>query len=149
MSTPSRSNTRSVLSVQSATGLLPLTVVTATSSRSGWSAASISAIASSVPVSTSRISFRGAATPDSAALDVRVGEARPPPLDPVEQLLVDALVERRLFVLGQPALPRRIRARRGVVGSVQLPLFEAVVVRQLGSPERVLEVGQRVRRAEE
>ena len=38
-------------------GLLPLTVVAATSSRSGWSAASMSATASSVPVSTSRISF--------------------------------------------------------------------------------------------
>ena len=53
------SNTRSEFSVQYSTGTLPLTVVAAISSRSGWRAASMSATASSVPVSTSRISFVG------------------------------------------------------------------------------------------
>ena len=55
------SKTRSEFSVQYSTGTLPLTVVAPISSRSGWSAASMSATASSVPVSTSRISFVGMA----------------------------------------------------------------------------------------
>ena len=94
-----RSITRSVLSVQYSTGLLPFTVVAATSSRSGWSAASISATASSVPVSTSRISFFGTWTParlaqrssDPSRRSVvgpgsdRRGRHRPPPPAPVRR----------------------------------------------------------------
>ena len=52
---PRRSKTRSVFSVVNSRGTFPFTVVAATSSMSGCSAASISATASSVPVSTSRI----------------------------------------------------------------------------------------------
>ena len=48
-------------------------------------------------------------------LDVRVGEARLALVDPGEQLLVDALVERRLLVLGQALLPARVRPLRRVV----------------------------------
>src|SRR5947207_14614144 len=56
-----KSRTRSELSVQLCTGTFPFTVVTATSSSSGCSAANMIATASSVPVSTSRISLRGIA----------------------------------------------------------------------------------------
>ena len=54
-----RSNTRSVFSVVSSTPVLPLTAVAPTSSMSGDSAATISATASSVPVSTSRMILVG------------------------------------------------------------------------------------------
>ena len=56
---PMRSKTRSVFSVVSSTPVLPLTAVAPTSSMSGDSAATISATASSVPVSTSRMTFVG------------------------------------------------------------------------------------------
>ena len=52
---PIQSNTRSVFSVHESTLVLPLTTVAPTSSRSGDSAAVMSATASSVPVSTSRM----------------------------------------------------------------------------------------------
>src|SRR3954464_15062613 len=60
---PMKSRTRSVLSVVFSTGTLPFTVVTATSSSCGWSAANMIATASSVPVSTSRITFCGTCPP--------------------------------------------------------------------------------------
>src|SRR5262245_20946492 len=81
--------------------------------------------------------------------DVRVGEARPAAIHPVAQGLVDALVEPRLLVLGELLLPARVGALRGIVRAVNLPLLEGVVVRQLGTPEGGLEVGQRVRGAQE
>src|SRR5271163_2596629 len=55
---PIWSSVRSVLSVVCSSSRLPFTVVQAISSRSGCSAANMMATASSVPVSTSRISFR-------------------------------------------------------------------------------------------
>src|SRR5437899_6563003 len=76
--------------------------------------------------------------------DVRIGEARPAPLQPVEELLVDRLVEGRHLVLGQAALPAPVRALGGIEPAIELPLLEAVVVRDLGAPERVLEVRQGV-----
>src|SRR6185503_6833557 len=81
----------------------------------------------------------------TSRLDVRVRETALALLGPREQLFVDRLVERRLLVLGQALLPADIGSLRRVECAVQLPLLEAVVVRQLRSPERVLEVGQRVR----
>ena len=48
-------------------------------------------------------------------LDVGVGEARLALVDPGEQLLVDALVERRLLVLRQAPLPGRVGPLRRVV----------------------------------
>ena len=82
-------------------------------------------------------------------LDVRIGEARLAAVHPVDELVVDPLVERRHLVLGQAALPAQVRPLRGIEPAVELPLLEAVVVRDLGAPEGVLEVGQGVRRAEE
>ena len=54
---PIQSNTRKVFSVVKSMVVLPLTLVAPISSRSGESAATISATASSVPVSTSRMTF--------------------------------------------------------------------------------------------
>ena len=58
---PIQSKTRRVFSVQLWTAVLPLTVVAPTSSSSGERAATMSATASSVPVSTSRMTFVGMA----------------------------------------------------------------------------------------
>src|SRR5688572_4418236 len=73
---PTWSSTRSVLSVQYCTSTLPLTVVQPTRSSAGWSAASITATASSVPVSTSRMSFRFAMETSLAAFGLVVDHAR-------------------------------------------------------------------------
>ena len=54
---PIHSNTRSVFSTHESRTVLPLTTVAPTSSRSGERAAVMSATASSVPVSTSRMIF--------------------------------------------------------------------------------------------
>ncbi len=59
---PIQSNTRNVFSVVYSTPVLPLTLVAPISSMSGYSAATMSAIASSVPVSTSKITFVGITT---------------------------------------------------------------------------------------
>src|SRR5215217_6852324 len=56
---PMTSKTRNEFSVHTSTGTLPFTVVAATSLRSGCNAANRRATASSVPVSTSRMSFVG------------------------------------------------------------------------------------------
>src|SRR5687767_10893216 len=73
---PTWSSTRSVLSVQYCTSTLPLTVVQPTRSRAGCNAASMTATASSVPVSTSRISLRSAMPASLAAFRPVVDHAR-------------------------------------------------------------------------
>src|SRR6185295_16848737 len=73
---PTWSSTRSVLSVQYRTSTLPLTVVQPTRSSAGCSAASITATASSVPVSTSRISLRFAMSANLASFRLVVDQAR-------------------------------------------------------------------------
>ena len=62
---------------------------------------------------------------------------------------MDALVERGLLVLRESALPALVGTGGCILRAVQLPLLEAVVVGQLGAPERVLEVGEGVGRAQE
>ena len=59
---PIQSNTRKVFSVVYSTPVLPLTLVAPSSSMSGDNAATMRATASSVPVSTSRITFVGIVT---------------------------------------------------------------------------------------
>src|SRR3954452_1360221 len=75
-SAPMASKTRNEFSVHSSTGTLPFTVVAATSSRSGCNAANMRATASSVPVSTSRMSFVGTGgVPPSLYSPWRVGHS--------------------------------------------------------------------------
>src|SRR6266540_4671112 len=75
---PTWSSTRRVLSVQYCTSTLPLTVVQPTRSSAGCNAASITATASSVPVSTSRISFRFAMRESLATFRLVVDHPRRP-----------------------------------------------------------------------
>src|SRR3954469_14562849 len=93
--------------------------------------------------------WRGGSAEATGPSDVRVGEAPLALVHPGDELLVDGVVEGRLLVLGEALLPATVRALRGVEPAVDLPLLEGVVVRQLRPPERVLEVGQGVRRAKE
>ena len=67
----------------------------------------------------------------------------------VAQLLVDRVVDRRRLVLGQRALPDRVGPLRGVEPALLEPLLVAGVVGHRRAVEGVLEVGERVRRAEE
>src|SRR5687768_14106754 len=83
------------------------------------------------------------------ALDIGIGEGRLPLRDELLEGLVDPLVDRRRLVLAEQPLPDRVGPLGGVETAVLLPLLEAVVVRRLGSVERVLEVRERVRRTEE
>src|SRR3954447_14190700 len=93
--------------------------------------------------------WRSGSADATGGSDVRVGEARLALVHPRHELLVDAVVERRLLVPSQALLPATVRALSGIEAAVDLPLLEGVVVRQLRPPERVLEVGQRVGGAQE
>src|SRR3954451_2606955 len=93
--------------------------------------------------------WRSGSADATSGSDVGVGEARLALVHPRDELLVDPVVERWLLVFGQAPLPATVRALRRIESAVDLPLLEGVVVRQLRPPERVLEVGQGVRRAEE
>src|SRR3954467_4081068 len=93
--------------------------------------------------------WRSGSADATGGSDVRVGEARLALVHPRHELLVDAVVERRSLVFSEALLPASVRALGGIKPAVDLPLLKGVVVGQLRTPERVLEVGQRVRRAEE
>src|SRR4051794_41882762 len=93
--------------------------------------------------------WRSGSADATGGSDVRVGEARFALVHPRQGLLVDAVVQRRLLVLGEALLPATVRALRRVEPAVDLPLLERVIVRQLRPPERILEVGQGVGRAQE
>ena len=72
---PTRSSVEMLLIVVASSGALPKTVVTPIRSRAGCSAASISATASSVPVSQSMISWRRSLIAGAYALTVRGSHA--------------------------------------------------------------------------
>src|SRR4051812_35800991 len=80
---------------------------------------------------------------------VRVGGRGLFAVDPLVQLVVDPVVDRRCLVLAEHALPLRVRAHRRVLRPFGLPALEALVIGGRGAEERGLEVRERVRVAEE
>src|SRR4051794_36338696 len=78
-----------------------------------------------------------------------VSQLRPTAIDVGLQLGADRLVERRLLVLLQRALPYDLRARGGVEAAVALPALEVLRRGQQRTVEALAEALQRVRGAEE
>src|SRR3954447_16383558 len=78
-----------------------------------------------------------------------VGELGLAPCDVRAQLLVDRVVDRRRLVVGQPLLPDRVGALRRVEPPLVAPLLAAGVGGDRRPVERLLEVRERVGRAEE
>ena len=68
-------------------------------------------------------------------------------LDELAQLLVDGIVDGRCLVLGEHLLPRRVGTDVRVLGAVEAPTARSCCCRRSTSPERALEVRQRVRMA--
>src|ERR1017187_9817997 len=100
------------------------------------------------PSARARLAAAGRAAPKRSRRtensDHRVGERRLTAGDVVEQRLVDRRIERRLDILGELLFPERIRALGHIGRTFRFPLLVAVVVRERGAIERILEIGLRM-----
>ena len=134
---PIQSNTRRVFSVVKSMVVLPLTLVAPTSSMSGESAATMSATASSVPVSTSRMTLVG--MPGVCPIPACAGPSRGVPSHscPTTSTRPTGFSIDIGEILREATKPRRRAARRPATNDMDAALRRAVRV-ELADVERAL-----------